>query len=55
MSSPKDHLPPATLNAEVVLSNFISQQEKLGQLLLLSKNIDLNKLKSQFRSHHLFG
>jgi uncharacterized damage-inducible protein DinB len=43
MASPKAHRPPVQLNVAQVLSEFISQQEMLMQLITQSHTIDLNK------------
>lgn len=45
LKSPKDHEPGNQLNAAVVLSEFISQQELFGQLLTRIRVIDINKVK----------
>ncbi|CAN5775321.1 DinB family protein [soil metagenome] len=45
MKSPKDHQPATQLDAAVVLSEFISQQELLGQLLIKIRSIDINKVR----------
>jgi len=45
MDSPKDHRPAEQLNTPQVLSEFISQLEKLEQLISLSQKRDLNKIK----------
>jgi DinB superfamily len=45
MRSPKDHRPAEQLNTVQVLAEFISQLEKLGQLISLSQQTDLNKVK----------
>lgn len=45
MGSPKDHRPAEQLNTVQVLSEFISQLEKLEQLISLSQKRDLNKIK----------
>jgi len=45
MKSPKYHRPPDTLNAVGGLTEFISQLEKLGTLLTLAQQVNLNELK----------
>lgn len=45
ISSPKNHRPAEQLNTVQVLSEFISQLEKLEQLISLSQKRDLNKIK----------
>jgi DinB superfamily len=43
MRSPKDHTPRTIVESHLVISEFIDQQEKLLQLLMLAKKKDLNK------------
>ena len=45
MKAPKDHRPATNLNAAVVLSEFISQQEQLLQLITRAQGVDLEQLK----------
>ncbi len=45
MRSPGNHRPAEQLNSAQVLSEFISQLEKLEQLIILSQKRDLNKIK----------
>jgi len=45
MKAPKNHRPPAQLNLAKVMEEFISQQEKLGQLITLSRSIDIARAK----------
>ncbi len=45
MRSPKKHRPAEQLNTAQVLSEFISQLEKLEQLIILSQKKDLNKIR----------
>ncbi len=45
MRSPGKHRPAEQLNSAHVLSEFISQLEKLEQLIILSQKRDLNKIK----------
>ncbi len=45
MRSPKDHRPAEQLNTAQVLSEFISQLEKLEQLIILAQKRDLNRIK----------
>lgn len=45
MSSPKDHLPGPQLSATIVLSEFISQQEKLLQLVRLAQQVNISEAK----------
>ena len=45
MKSPKDHSPAAILPSHEVISEFISQQERLLQLLREAANTDLGKIK----------
>ena len=45
MKAPKDHRPTAHLNATHVLSEFISQQEHLLQVIVLAREVDLQKAK----------
>ena len=45
MRSPKDHRPAEQLNTAQVLSEFISQLEKLEQLITRSQKRDLNRIK----------
>ena len=45
LKSPKDHIPDIHLNAALVLSEFISQQERLMQLLENAKGININKAR----------
>jgi hypothetical protein len=45
LRSPKNHVPDIHLNAVHVLSEFISQQERLLQLLENAKAIDINKAR----------
>jgi DinB superfamily len=45
MAAPKKHQPPANLNAAIVLSEFISQLEKTGQLLTSARQKNLSKVK----------
>ena len=45
MKSPKDHAPQTILESHLVISEFIDQQEKLLQLLMLAKQKDLNRRK----------
>jgi len=45
MKSPKNHQPGMQLNAALVLNEFISQQEKIGQLIIKARLIDINKAR----------
>lgn len=45
MKSPVDHQPGIQLNATVVLNEFITQLERIGQLLVMAKHIDINKAR----------
>jgi uncharacterized protein (DUF2164 family) len=45
MASPKNHQPPVNLDAAIVLSEFISQLEKTGQLLTSARQKNLSKVK----------
>ncbi len=45
MKSPKDHVPLTIAESHDVIAAFIEQQEKLLQLLSLSKKIDWNKTR----------
>lgn len=45
LRSPKDHRPAEQLNTAQVQSEFISQLEKLEQLITRSKERDLNRIK----------
>ena len=45
MKSPKDHAPQTIVESHLVISEFIDQQEKLLQLLMLAKQKNLNKRK----------
>jgi uncharacterized protein (DUF2164 family) len=45
MAAPKNHQPSANLNAAVVLSEFISQLEKTGQLLISARQKNIAKVK----------
>jgi uncharacterized damage-inducible protein DinB len=45
MKAPKDHRPAANLNAAMVVSEFISQQEQLLQLITRAQVVDLERLK----------
>jgi uncharacterized protein (DUF2164 family) len=45
MAAPKNHQPSANLDAAIVLSEFISQLEKLGQLLIVAKQKNISKVK----------
>ncbi len=45
MAAPKNHQPPANLDAAIVLGEFISQLEKTGQLLTAARQKNLGKVK----------
>ncbi len=45
MAAPKNHQPPANLDAAVVLSEFISQLEKTGQLITAARQKNISKVK----------
>lgn len=45
MKSPKDHTPSIQLDAVKVLNEFISQQEKLEQLLQKAHTVNINKAR----------
>jgi uncharacterized protein (DUF2164 family) len=45
MAAPKNHQPPANLDAAIVLSEFISQLEKTGQLITAAKQKNISKVK----------
>ena len=45
MKAPKDHRPATNLNAAVVMSEFISQQEQLLHLITLAQGVDLERVK----------
>ena len=45
MNAPKEHRPAGQLNSTQVLSEFISQQEQLQQLLILSRKKNLNSIR----------
>jgi uncharacterized protein (DUF2164 family) len=46
MKAPKDHVPAVQLNTAQVVSEFISQLEKLEQLLTLAQNKNLGTIKA---------
>jgi hypothetical protein len=45
MSAPKNHHPVNTLDSDIVLSEFINQQEKMISLLEEARKINLEKAK----------
>jgi uncharacterized protein (DUF2164 family) len=45
MATPKNHQPPANPDAALVLSEFITQLEKTGQLITAAKQKNLDKVK----------
>jgi hypothetical protein len=45
MKSPKDHALKTIIESHLVIAEFVDQQEKLLQLLMQAKKIDLNKNK----------
>ncbi|MDO9374814.1 MAG: DinB family protein [Ferruginibacter sp.] len=45
MKAPKDSRPAANLNSAKVLSEFISQQERVLQLITQAQTVDLQKVK----------
>lgn len=45
MRSPKDHVPAVSLNVTDVLNEFISQQERLLQLLTKAKSVNIDKAR----------
>lgn len=45
MNAPKDHSPKTMIDSQLVISEFIDQQEKLLELLSTAIKFDLNKVK----------